>query len=276
MIRSDWTWAQAMSWTHREQGVRAEEHFSTSIDIADAVARTVLRRCQQTARRHAIDDPWIVDVGSGSGRLLGQLLDLGFPGERLLGVDVRAAPDLPVHWIQGIAPQCLPEVEGVVFAHEFLDDVPADVVREGRVELVDGSLGPPATPAQRDWAARWGEGVCGVTRDEAWARVVGSVRAGEAIAVDFSGGGHVGHLRGRRTPPIPDGRDLCAGVNFRSLTARTGGRVVPQHRLFPGDPVLSDRSGLGSFLWLFAEGVGREHRHEGVSVGTHRHRSCGQ
>lgn len=252
-MRSDWTWARAMRWTHLEQGVRAEDHFSTSIDLGDHVARLVLRRCAAAAERHRITSPWIVDVGAGSGKLLGQLLDLGFPGERLLGVDVRPAPDLPVHWIRGVAPQCLPEVEGVVLAHEFLDDVPADVVRGGRLELLDGSLGPSATAAQLEWATRWGDGVCGVSRDVAWAGIVASVRAGEAIAVDFTGGGHVGHLHGRRTAPIPDGRDLCAGVNFQSLKSRTGGWLAPQHRLFPGVPVLADGPGPGSFLWLFTD-----------------------
>lgn len=241
------TWSEAMRWTHQDHGVCAEEHFSTSIDVGDHVARLLLRRCEALR----IERPWIVDVGAGRGRLLRQLLDLGFPGDRLLGVDVRPAPDLPVQWIQGVAPDCLPEVAGLVFAHEFLDDVPADVVRAGRVELVDGSLGPAATPAQVEWAQRWGEGLCGVSRDDAWARIVASVRVGEAIAVDYTGG-LVGHLRGRRTAPIPDGRDLSAGVDFRSLRARTGGWVVPQHRLFPGVPVLSDRAGLGSHLWLLA------------------------
>lgn len=239
-----------MRWTHQQRGVIAEEHFTTSIDIGDHVARFVLGRCQAAAQRHAITDPWIVDVGSGSGRLLAQLLDLGFPGERLLGVDVRPAPDLPVQWIQGVAPDCLPRVRGLVIAHEFLDDVPADVVRDGRVEYVDGSLGPPASPEQLEWAARWGEGVCGVSRDDAWAAIVGRVEVGEAIAVDYTGG-LTGQLRGRRTAAIPDGRDLSAGVDFRSLRSRTGGRIVPQHRLFPDVSVLADSAGLGSHLWLF-------------------------
>ena len=258
MMRGDWTWSEAMRWTHQEHGVRAEGHFSTSIDVGDHIARFVLARCLDAARRHVIAEPWIVDVGAGSGRLLRQLLDLGFPGDRLMGVDVRARPDLPVHWIQAVAPECLPPVEGLVFAHEFLDDMPADVVRDGRVELVDGSLAPAAAEEQQAWAARWGDGVCGLTRDDAWARIVASVTVGEAIAVDYPPTGMVGHLNGRRTPGVVDDRDLSAGVEFRSLRTRTGGRVVPQHRLFPQEPVLADRAGLGSFLWLFTD-VGRSH-----------------
>lgn len=256
------TWREAMTWTHVERGVQAEEHFTTSIDVADHIARVVLRRCQAAAQRHGIEQPWIVDVGAGSGRLLRQLLELGFPRDRLLGVDVRPGPPgLP--WIQGLAPNCLPQVAGLVFAHEFLDDVPADVVRNGRVERVDGSPGPAASPAQLAWAARWGEGVNGSSRDEAWAGIVESVVAGEAIAVDFAGGDPVGHLRGRRTPAVPDGRDICAGVEFRSLSDRTGGRIVPQHRVVT-DPVLADRSGLGGFLWLITD---VPHRNESARAG---------
>ena len=241
------TWSEAMSWTHQVRGVIAEDHFSTSIDVGDHVARLVMRRCHQVAQKYGIDRPWIVDVGAGSGRLLGQLLALGFPADRLLGVDVRPAPDLPVHWIQGVAPRCLPQVDGPVFAHEFLDDIPADVVRDGRVWRTDGAPGPPASPEQLQWAQQWGNGVCGLTRDEAWQQIVDRVVVGEAIAVDFSAGDPVGHRRGRRGAW---GADICAGVDFRSLRARTGGRVVPQHRLFTDHAVLGDRAGLGAFLWL--------------------------
>jgi hypothetical protein len=90
--------------------------------------------------------------------------------------------------------------------------------------------------------------VCGLARDDAWEAIVGTVIAGEAIAVDFPPADPVGHRDGRRGVW---GADVCAGVEFRSLRARTGGRIVPQHRLFPKVPVLADRGGLGSFLWLF-------------------------
>lgn len=244
------TWAELMRRTHHRGGVRGEEHFATSIDVDDQVARLVLRRCQAVALRQGIARPWIVDVGAGSGRLLAQLLHLGFPADRLLGVDVRPAPDLPVRWIQGVAPDCLPMLSGLVVAHEFLDDIPAEVIRDGRVERVDGTLGPAASSPEVVWAERWGEGVCGLTRDVAWEQIVGRVVAGEAIAVDFTGGLPVGHRRGRRGAW---GADVCAGVDFRSLRARTGGQLIAQHRLFPGHPVLADRGGLGAFLWLFVQ-----------------------
>lgn len=258
-----------MAWTHEvafSPHEPAERHFITSIDIGEHIARVVLGRCEAVARRHGISRPWIIDVGAGRGRLLGQLLDLGFPADRLLGVDVRPAPDLPVEWIQGRAPDCLPTgVEGLVFAHEFLDDIPADVVRDGRVITAAGRPGPAAGSGELAWAARWGEGLNGWTRDEAWVRIVGCLAAGEAIAVDYPRGEPVGHRTGRRISADPDGAtDISAGVEFRSLRARTGGRIVSQHRVLAHAPVntwqeraelrvLRDRAGFGAFDWLFTE-----------------------
>ena len=265
------TWAQAMAWTHEvafSPHEPAHRHFTTSIDVGDHIARVVLDRCRAAAARHGIDRPWIVDVGAGSGRLLRQLLELGFPADRLIGVDVRPAPQLPVGWIQGLAPECLPQVEGLVFAHEFLDDIPVEVVHGGRVQTVGGRRGPVAAPADRQWAASWGDGPGGRHRDEVWSRIVSAVSAGEAIAVDYPRSAPVGHRTGRRLPAYPDGRtDISAGVEFRALRARTGGRIVPQHRLLADAvadtladhaelAVLRERAGLGAFQWLIVDRPG--------------------
>ncbi len=263
-----------MDWTHRDErgfscNEQAQDHFVTSIGVGDHVARVILDRCHAAAIRHGIQDPWIVDVGAGDGRLLGQLIGLGFPPDRLLGVDVRAAPpDLPVTWIQGIAPDCVPTVRGLLLAHEFLDDIPVDVVDRGYVLTTSGRQARSVTPAEMRWLQTWSSGqpgVLGLRRDEVWAALVGKVSAGEAIAVDFMGGTPVGHRRGRRMPPgVSAGVDLCAGVDLRACRARTGGRLVPQHRVLehcvPESAtqaaqlrVLRDRCGLGSFGWLFTE-----------------------
>jgi len=262
------TWAQAMAWTHEvafSPHEPAQRHFTTSIDVGDHIARLVVQRCRAAAARHGIDRPWIVDVGAGSGRLLRQLLDLGFPADRLIGVDVRPAPDLPVWWIRGSAPRCLPEVEGLVFAHEFLDDIPCDVVHDDHVRTVAGGRGQVAGAADRQWAATWGDGPNGRHRDEVWSRIVACVRAGEAIAVDYPRSEPVGHRTGRRLPAQPDGAtDISAGVEFRALRARTGGRIVPQHRILAKSvahtvqgqaelAVLRDRAGLGGFQWLLTD-----------------------
>ncbi len=272
------TWAEATSWTHQDpHGFsvrhRAEEHFATSISVGDHVARVVLERCEAAAHRHRIRHPYIVDVGAGDGRLLRQLLDLGFPAGRLIGVDVRPAPkDLPVGWIQGVAPQCLPDFHGLLFAHEFLDDIGADRVVDGRVQTVDEAgrvaAGAPAHTEDLAWLRRWtgGEsGLVGRSRDEAWARMVAAVRSGEVIAVDFRGDRHLGYRKGRRVRAAPDGgTDICAGVELRSCRDRTGGVLIPQHRVFAGRPagsvsevaelaVLRERGGFGAFNWLIRD-----------------------
>ena len=268
------TWSDAIEWTHQSpdgfsRRHRAEEHFATSIGVGDHVARVVLERCRAAARRHGIPAPWIVDVGAGDGLLLRQLLNLGFPAEHLVGVDVRPAPtDLPVRWIQGVAPDCVPRFAGLLFAHEFLDDIPAEYVVDGRVQLTDFTPGGPAAPDDLHWLRTWtggDTGLVGRSRDEVWAHLVGWVEVGEAIAVDFRPGAPVGHRTGRRSPPVPDGStDVCAGVELRSCRERTGGRVIPQHRVLAGRPAadvqqaaelaaLRDRGGFGAFDWLITD-----------------------
>ena len=272
------TWAQATARTHQEPDGfsarhRAQDHFATSVSVGDHVARVVLEHCEDAARRHGVRHPYIVDVGSGDGRLLRQLLDLGFPAGRLIGVDVRPPPaDLPVGWIQGVAPACLPDFDGLLFAHEFLDDIGADRVVDGRVETVDAAgrvtTGGRADEEDLAWLRRWTGGATGLVgraRDEAWVRMVAAVGRGEAIAVDFRGDRHLGYRRGRRVDATPDGgTDICAGVELRSCRARTGGLLVPQHRVFAGSradsviesaelAVLRDRGGLGAFNWLFTD-----------------------
>ena len=265
------TRSQVMARTHEagdgfSRTQPAEEHFTTSIDVGNHVTKVVMQRCLAAARRHGIAEPWIVDVGAGSGRLLAHMIDLGFPAERLIGVDVRPAPDLPVHWIQGVAPACVPAVRGLLFAHEFLDDVPVEVVTDGLVLDRDGVPVGPAAPADLAWLQKWREGDSGVVgrrRDEVWRTLTSRVVVGEAIAVDYAGGGPVGHWRGRRHDARL-GVDISAGVEFRSCRAATGGRLVPQHRILaelePQDvqgaaelAVLRDRAGLGAFQWLITD-----------------------
>lgn len=244
---------------------RPEQHFTTSVQVGNHVARYLMSRVAELD----IDDPWIVDVGAGSGTLLRQLIALGFPPSRLHGVDVRARPaDLDVAWTQAVAPAGVPQVHGLLFAHEFLDDIPVDLVRDGWVLTVDGDPLAPASPSDLEWLRRWAggdSGVVGAPRDVAWAQLAGRLVAGEAIAVDFAGTGPLGYRWGREVMPVPDGRtDICFGVDLRSCRAVTGGRVIPQHRVLAGLAarsateraelaVLRDRNGLGAFGWLFTQ-----------------------
>jgi SAM-dependent MidA family methyltransferase len=143
----------------------------------------------------------------------------------------------------------VPALEGLLFANEWLDAVPLDVVFDGRlVEVaVDGTerLGGPAPHELLQWAARWwprGRRVeVGLTRDRAWAGAVGKVRRGVAVAADY---GHVlgdrsdlgdrrptltGYRDGRQVHPVLDGScDLTAHVALDACLAATGGRMLLQ------------------------------------------------
>jgi SAM-dependent MidA family methyltransferase len=189
-------------------------------------------------------DPFdLVDVGAGRGELLSSLPDV--PARwRLTGVDLAPDPGVGVEWRSTV-----PALEGLLFSNEWLDDVPLDVLFDGRLVEVakDGTeqLGAPADQDALDWAARWwpqGRRVeVGLARDQAWTAAVGQVRRGLAVAVDY---GHVLHDRGtwgdrrptltgwrdgRPVRAIPDGTcDLTAHVALDALVDASGGRLLSQ------------------------------------------------
>lgn len=248
------TWKQA--WDEALYGERGffrrespADHFRTSVHASPLLAKALLRLCREAG----LDT--VVDVGSGRGELLRQLHELD-PTLTLLGVEVAPRPaDLPetIAW----SPVLPTEVDGLVFANEWLDNVPCHVVEadeNGVVRVVhvarDGieSLGArvddrSVPPSLRAWCQQWwplgpGERAeVGTTRDRAWADVVGRVTRGLAIAVDY---GHVrddrppfGSLRsyrdGHEVDVLPDGsRDVTAHVAVDAVAAAVGGFVTSQ------------------------------------------------
>ncbi len=259
----------------------------------------------------------VVDVGCGRGELLTHL-HATRPDLELTGIDiVRRPEDLPdpVAWLDSPGGPGLPDeladlVDTLVIAHEWLDVVPCPVaevagdgaLREVHVDPATGaeSLGDGLGPADLAWVERWwpldeaepGDRVeVGRTRDEAWAALVGRVRSGLVLAVDYghvrgarpSGGTLAAYRGGRLDTAVPDGRcDLTAHVAVDSLvhdelgTQRdalhalgwSGARPDPQ--LARTDPsaylaalagastvaTLTDRAGLGGFWWVLREVTG--------------------
>jgi SAM-dependent MidA family methyltransferase len=145
---------------------------------------------------------------------------------------------------------------GLLFANEWLDNVPVDVAEPGpdgapRYVLVapDGTESPggPLTTEDAAWLARWwplpaapGAGrraEIGLPRDRAWAAAVATLEKGLAVAADY---GHTadarppfgtltGHRAGRPVPPVPDGRcDLTAHVALDACAAATGAALRTQ------------------------------------------------
>ncbi|MEU0251451.1 SAM-dependent methyltransferase [Streptomyces sp. NPDC006184] len=227
-------------------------HFRTSVHASPLFARAVARllcRVDEALGRPAVLD--FVDLGAGRGELVTGVLAALPPGvaarARAYAVEIAGRPaglDPRVTWRHD-----LPEaVTGLLFANEWLDNVPVDVAevdRAGVPRLVlvaaDGSerLGGPVTGPDADWLARWWplpakEGLraeIGLPRDRAWASAVDRVAAGLAVAVDYAHtvrtrppfGTLTGFREGRGTTPVPDGScDITAHVALDACAAAPG------------------------------------------------------
>ncbi|MEV8326400.1 SAM-dependent methyltransferase [Kitasatospora sp. NPDC056731] len=224
-------------------------HFRTSVHASPRFARAVARLLLEVdAALGRPEELALVDVGAGRGELLtGVLAEL--PGEvlarlRPYGVEIARRPaGLPstALWTDEVPRG----VTGLLFANEWLDNVPLDVgevddggvLRYREVDTATGSerLGGPASAADAAWAERWwpvghpGDSVeFGGTRDAAWARAVAGLERGLAVAVDY---GHTADRRplfgtltgfrgGREVAPVPDGScDVTAHVALDSVAA---------------------------------------------------------
>ncbi|NJC69211.1 hypothetical protein HC031_05685 [Planosporangium thailandense] len=236
-------------------------HFRTSAHAAPAFAGAVatLVRRVDAALGHP-DRLDLVDVGGGRGELLTAVL-AALPDDataRVRPVVVELAPR-PAGLPDGIGwtAELPDDLEGVLVATEWLDNVPLDVVEvdeagDARYVLVDGAgeerLGPAVEPDDAAWLATWwpldqappgARAEIGAPRDAAWAHAVATMTRGLALAVDY------GHLReerpafgtltgfreGRQVLPVPDGTcDLTAHVAIDAVAAAgaaTAGR--PAH-----------------------------------------------
>ncbi|PJN00148.1 hypothetical protein CG740_25830 [Streptomyces sp. CB01201] len=228
-------------------------HFRTSVHASPLFAGAVARLLTEVAAGLGPGPFDLVDVGAGRGELLtGVLAALppDFP-VRAYAVERAARPaglDERIVWRDSVPRG----VRGLLFANEWLDNVPVEVAEvdaEGVARLVlvgpDGTetLGAPVSGADAAWLARWwplGEpgarAEIGWPRDEAWANAVGSLSAGLAVAVDYA------HVRGARPPfgtlagfrggrevvPVPDGScDITAHVALDAC-ALPGAELLPQ------------------------------------------------
>ncbi|WP_225824915.1 SAM-dependent methyltransferase [Streptomyces naphthomycinicus] len=217
-------------------------HFRTSVHASPLFARAVARllcRVDSALGRPAVLD--FVDLGAGRGELVTGVL-AALPADvaaraRAYAVEIADRPaglDERIVW-RSDPPDA---VGGLLFANEWLDNVPVDVVEVDsagvpRLVLVaqDGSerLGKPVTGEEAGWLARWWplpaeEGLraeIGLPRDRAWASAVDRVARGLAVAVDYAHtvdtrplfGTLTGFREGRETAPVPDGScDITAHV----------------------------------------------------------------
>ena len=216
------------------------DHFRTSVALtpfAGAVRALALRVDASLGYPDPFD---VVDLGAGRGELL---LALGEVPDRwrLTAVERAADPGVGVTWAREVPP-----LTGLLIANEWLDNVPCEVLQDGRIVRVsttgEETLAEAARPEVLDWQAKWwpvGDRVeVGLARDLAWQAAVAQVRRGVAVAVDY------GHLRSSRRPtltgyrhghqvaPVPDGaRDLTSHVALDACAAATGARLLRQREV---------------------------------------------
>ncbi|MFH8619856.1 SAM-dependent methyltransferase [Streptomyces sp. NPDC017979] len=249
-------------------------HFRTSVHASPLFAAAIAKLLRTTAddlvaagRGGQDGEIAFVDMGAGRGELVSGVL-AALPDDfpvRAYAVERAARPaglDPRVTWLPA-PPQ---GVDGLLFANEWLDNVPVDVAEvddDGVVRRVlvrpDGTerLGPPVSGADAEWLARWwpltepgSRAEIGRPRDEAWAAAVGTLRSGLAVAVDY---GHLAESRppygtltgfraGREVAPVPDGScDVTAHVAMDAC-ALPGARLVRQREALsalgcaPGHP----------------------------------------
>ncbi|MER6959260.1 SAM-dependent methyltransferase [Streptomyces sp. NPDC000618] len=217
-------------------------HFRTSVHasplFAAAVARLLCRVDEALGRPASLD---FVDMAAGRGELVTAVLAV-LPADvaartRACAVEIADRPGGLAHRIEWL-PQPPREITGLLFANEWLDNVPVEVAEvdstgAARLLLVrdDGAERPgePVSGAQAQWLARWWplaaeEGLraeIGLPRDTAWACAVACVVRGLAVAVDYAHsadarppfGTLTGFREGRETAPVPDGTcDITAHV----------------------------------------------------------------
>nr|WP_203615104.1 SAM-dependent methyltransferase [Streptomyces sp. SID13726] len=236
-------------------------HFRTSVHasplFAAAVARLLCRVDEALGRPARLD---FVDMAAGRGELATGVL-AALPAEvaartRVHAVEIADRPADLAHRIEWL-PEPPTGVTGLLFANEWLDNVPVEVAETDpsgvpRRVLVrrDGRERPgePVTGAEAEWLGRWWplpaeEGLraeIGLPRDEAWAAAVATVERGLAVAVDYAHtrdarplfGTLTGFREGRETAPVPDGScDLTAHVALDACAVAqglSGGRVLTQ------------------------------------------------
>ncbi|MDX2562786.1 SAM-dependent methyltransferase [Streptomyces sp. TX20-6-3] len=248
-------------------------HFRTSVHASPLFAAAVARLLAEVAEELGTSEVDLVDVGAGRGELLTGVLAAigggsasgsgdgsasgGGGGSASGGLTVRAYAVERAGRPAGLDPRIewtdrLPRgVRGLVFANEWLDNVPVDVAEadaEGTARYVevrpDGTerLGGPVSGADAEWLARWwplrepgARAEIGRPRDEAWASAVASLAAGRAVAVDYAHvrgarppfGSLTGFRAGREVPPVPDGScDLTAHVALDACAAAVGGGAM--------------------------------------------------
>lgn len=246
-------WSESNHRFYRSQP--AEDHFATSVEVDERIAAALADIVTKLRATREKEEFLVIDIGSGSGRLLEQLRARIAGPVSFLGIDVRPRPSLlprEILWRQMRIDEGSIDITGngesafgLVIAHEFLDDVPCDIVEidddmRARIVLVDPVTGaeelgpclddpaarrivePRAPDSLQQWMTTWwpltrpgARREIGLTRDLVWSRITKTLHSGAAVAIDYA------HSRADRTLGVWDGGTL---KGFASGRAR---RPVP-------------------------------------------------
>ncbi len=253
-------------------------HFRTSVHASPLYAAAVARLlCRVDEVLGHPEEIAFVDMGAGRGELTAGVL-AALPAD--VAARVRAYAVERAERPPGLDPRIIwragppTGVTGLLFANEWLDNVPVDIAEvaadgTARRLLVrdDGteSLGGPVAGPDAAWLARWWplgaepglRAEIGRPRDEAWAAAVAGLERGLAVAVDYAHdrqgrppfGTLTGFREGRETAPVPDGScDITAHVALDACAME-------------GAVLLTQRAALGALgvsggrppLWLASE-----------------------
>ena len=254
---------------YRSQG-EPGDHFRTSVSASPLFAHTLAQLVIEvdTLLKYpsSID---VVDVGAADGAFLSHLLD-ALPDKlrqrvNAVAVELRQPStneSSGLSWTMTLPTR----ISGVVFANEWLDNIPVDVVERTESGVVDvlvdpttgeETLGLPISDDAQRWLDNWwplstakpgARAEVGLTRDHAWSDLMNRVDRGVGVAIDYShtraeratgiygGGTLAGYRDGRQLVPIPDGTcDITAHVALDSCAERahtlvTETRLTTQRR----------------------------------------------
>ena len=270
------TWSRAWRRAARDfwRSEQPSSHFDTAAGplVADRIAEIVLD--VDATLGHPAEFT-VVDIGCGDGSLLALVRERCrelAARARWIGIDVRPLRAAGIEAVIAEAP-CqldLPPIRGVVMAHEWLDEIPCDVVERDesdadRLVLVDRAgremLGPRLdhdracaeygvdASALRTWMKRWwplGEtgdrAEIGIGREDAWRWMSSLLDTGTILATDY---GHTraerieryrhgtltGYRAGRVVRPSPDGAmNLTAHVAVDACAESVPGTTLSRQR----------------------------------------------
>lgn len=205
---------------------RPAAHFRTSVHASPLFATAVARLAQ------ALEFTQFTDIAAGEGELGRVLRPLGFEV-----TDIELDDELPA------------ELNGLVIANEWLDNVPCEVAEldpagRARYVLADQTLGDVVEGNDLAWLGDWwplaepgDRAEIGLARDQVWADVVARLSGGLAVAIDY------GHLRAGRPPygtltgfrggrecevALDGSCDVTAHVALDSLAAAVSGQLTTQ------------------------------------------------